>query len=82
MTCCLLCPTCATVPAQQLSSAASDAFIHSLNGTYPILGAIALAGELMAALLLPSRPKTPTVADVPAGTPPEPAVEPVMATRH
>jgi EmrB/QacA subfamily drug resistance transporter len=68
------------VPAQQLSSAGSDAFIHSLNGTYPILGVIALAGALMAALLLPSRPKTPTVADAPAVSPPEPAVEPVMAT--
>jgi EmrB/QacA subfamily drug resistance transporter len=70
------------VPAQQLSSAASDAFIHSLNGTYPILGAIALAGALMAALLLPSRPQTPTVADAPAATPPETAVEPVMAAGH
>jgi EmrB/QacA subfamily drug resistance transporter len=60
------------VPAHQLSTAASDAFIHSLNGTYPILGAIALAGALMAAALLPSRPKTQTVAPAPLPTPPAP----------
>src|SRR5262249_46044690 len=69
------------VPAHQLSSAASDAFIHSLNGTYPILGAIALAGALMAAVLLPSPPKAPAVADVPPATPPEPALEAAMATQ-
>src|SRR5262249_20945092 len=80
------------VPAHQLSSAASDAFIHSLNGTYPILGAIALAGALMAAVLLPSRPKAPAapppprpkapaVADVAPANPPEPALEPAMATQ-
>jgi hypothetical protein len=50
-------------PAHQLSTAASDAFIHSLNGTYPILGAIALAGAVMAAVLLPSRPQAPTTAE-------------------
>jgi EmrB/QacA subfamily drug resistance transporter len=68
-------------PAHQLSSAASDAFIHSLNGTYPILGAIALGGAVMAAVLLPSRPKAPAVADVAPVRPPEPAVEPAMATQ-
>jgi EmrB/QacA subfamily drug resistance transporter len=68
------------VPAHQLSSAASDAFIHSLSGTYPILGGIALAGALMAAALLPSRPKAPTIADAPPATPLEPAAEPVIAT--
>jgi EmrB/QacA subfamily drug resistance transporter len=68
-------------PAHQLSSAASDAFIHSLNGTYPILGAIALAGALMAAVLLPSRPKPPTTPDAPPARPPEPAAAPVMATQ-
>jgi Major Facilitator Superfamily len=68
-------------PANQLSTAASDAFIHSLNGTYPILGAIALAGALMAAILLPSRPKTPTVSDSPPVSPLEPAVERAMTAQ-
>src|SRR5262249_42030915 len=68
-------------PAHQLSSAASDAFIHSLNGTYPILGAIALGGAVMAAVLLPSRPKAPAVVDVAPVRPPEPVVEPAMATQ-
>jgi EmrB/QacA subfamily drug resistance transporter len=68
-------------PAHQLSTAASDAFIHSLNGTYPILGAIALAGAVMAAVLLPSRPKAPTTADGQLESPSEPAVQPVLATQ-
>jgi EmrB/QacA subfamily drug resistance transporter len=70
------------VPAHQLSSAASDAFVHSLNGTYPILGAIALAGALMAAAFLPSRPESLTTTTDPSPTkPPEPAVEPAMAAQ-
>src|SRR5262249_30284738 len=73
-------------PAHQLSAGASDAFVHSLNGTYPILGAIALAGALMAALLLPSRPGAPTVAQAVPAAPlepdghPKPVVDPAMAT--
>ena len=68
-------------PAQQLSTAASDAFIHSLHGTYPILGAIALAGALFAAVFLPSRPKAPTITDAPPVTSTGPPVEPAVATQ-
>jgi EmrB/QacA subfamily drug resistance transporter len=64
-------------PAHQLSTAASDAFIHSLNGTYPILGAVALAGALMAAILLPSRPKPPTTTEQPTARSPELNSQPV-----
>ncbi|HMF84609.1 MAG TPA: DHA2 family efflux MFS transporter permease subunit [Acidimicrobiia bacterium] len=67
-------------PAHQLSSAASDAFIHSLNGTYPILGGIAIAGALLAAVLLPSRPQAPTVPDAPPASPSELVVEPPVVT--
>jgi EmrB/QacA subfamily drug resistance transporter len=68
-------------PAHQLSTAASDAFIHSLNGTYPILGVIAFAGAVFAAAFLPSRPKAATVDDVQPGSQPEPAVDLVPATQ-
>jgi EmrB/QacA subfamily drug resistance transporter len=63
-------------PAHQLSTAASDAFIHSLNGTYPILGAIALGGALMAAALLPSRPMAPTFTQTQPALPSQPNVHP------
>jgi EmrB/QacA subfamily drug resistance transporter len=62
-------------PAHQLSAAASDAFIHSLHGTYPILGAVALVGALIAAALLPSRPTAPAVTQAPPTAPPGPCIE-------
>jgi MFS family permease len=62
-------------PAHQLSAAASDAFIHGLHGTYPILGAVALVGALIAAALLPSRPAAPTVTQAPPATPLGPCIE-------
>jgi hypothetical protein len=76
-------------PAHQLSAAASDAFIHGLHGTYPILGAVALVGALIAAALLPSRPAAPTATQAPPATPPGPCIEvplvggaPVAAARR
>lgn len=42
--------------ARALSSAAVSAF-HGFAGSLRVTGAIALAGALMAALLLPSRPE-------------------------
>jgi EmrB/QacA subfamily drug resistance transporter len=46
------------VPAQQLSGAAADAFLHSLAGSVRVAGAVALGGGIMAAALLPSRPRS------------------------
>jgi hypothetical protein len=37
-------------------SAATGAFLHSMTGSLVVAGIIALAGALMAAVLLPSRP--------------------------
>jgi hypothetical protein len=62
-------------PAHQLSAAASDAFLHGLHGTYPILGAVALVGALIAAALLPSRPTAPAVTQAPPATPLGPCIE-------
>src|SRR5262249_204328 len=69
-------------PAHQLSSAASDAFIHSLNGTYPILGGIAIAGPLLPPLLLPPppRPQPPPAPHRPPASPPEPVADPPVVT--
>jgi len=62
-------------PAHQLSAAASDAFIHGLHGTYPILGVVALVGALIAAALLPSRPAAPTVTQARPAAPLGPCIE-------
>jgi EmrB/QacA subfamily drug resistance transporter len=43
-------------PARDLTDAATGAFLHSFSGSLVVAGAIALAGALMAAILLPSRP--------------------------
>ncbi|MBV8985919.1 MAG: MFS transporter [Acidimicrobiia bacterium] len=43
--------------AGQLAHAAVGAFLHSLSGALKVAGAVALAGAIMAALLLPARPK-------------------------
>ena len=45
-------------PAQGLVSSAVGAFEHSLNGALHVAGVIALLGAVMAALLLPARPRT------------------------
>ncbi|MBV8235458.1 MAG: MFS transporter [Acidimicrobiia bacterium] len=45
-------------PAQSLVSSAVGAFEHSLNGALHVAGVIALLGAVMAALLLPARPRT------------------------
>ncbi len=45
--------------AHNLSGAAVGAFLHSLNGGCRVAGAVALAGAVIAAALLPSRPAPP-----------------------
>jgi predicted MFS family arabinose efflux permease len=54
--------------AHNLSGAAVGAFLHSLNGGCRVAGAVALAGAVIAAALLPSRP-TPPVTLAEARTP-------------
>jgi EmrB/QacA subfamily drug resistance transporter len=54
--------------AHNLSGAAVGAFLHSLNGGCRVAGAVALAGAVIAAALLPSRP-APPVAPAEAPTP-------------
>ncbi|MBV8951188.1 MAG: MFS transporter, partial [Actinobacteria bacterium] len=44
-------------PAHALTNAASGAFLHSFGGSLRVAGAIAFAGAVMAAALLPARPK-------------------------
>jgi hypothetical protein len=44
------------IPAHQLSTAATGAFLHSLAGGCTVAGIVALAGAVMAVALLPSRP--------------------------
>jgi EmrB/QacA subfamily drug resistance transporter len=48
--------------------AASDSFIHGLSAGCLVAGGVALAGALMAALLLPAQP-SPTLVGRPAGQP-------------
>jgi EmrB/QacA subfamily drug resistance transporter len=45
---------------EALNTAAVDAFLHSLTGALCVAGGIAIAGSVMAATLLPSRPRQPT----------------------
>jgi Major Facilitator Superfamily len=49
-------------PADSLLTAATNAFLHSLSGGCWVAVGVTLAGALMAALLLPSRPATATTA--------------------
>ena len=42
---------------QTLANAAVGAFLHSVSGSLKVAGAVALAGAIMAALLLPARPR-------------------------
>jgi EmrB/QacA subfamily drug resistance transporter len=46
--------------AQHLTDAAIGAFLHSLEGGCRVAGIVALAGAIIAAALLPSRPQPPT----------------------
>jgi hypothetical protein len=63
------------VPARQLGNAAIAAFLHGLSGTLHVGGAVALLGAVMAATLLPARPRATesdeviVVAEGPATTP-------------
>lgn len=43
--------------ARQLSDASLGAFLHSLAGSLRVASAVAFTGSVMAALLLPSRPR-------------------------
>src|SRR5207249_11908170 len=45
--------------ANSLSAAATGAFVHCLHGSMRVAGSIALAGAVLAAALLPSRPRVP-----------------------
>jgi EmrB/QacA subfamily drug resistance transporter len=59
-------------PAHDLSTVATGAFLHSFSGSLVVAGCIALAGAVMAAILLPSRP---TPAPGPGGEPVEIVLE-------
>ena len=60
--------------AQQLTNAASGAFVHSLVAGCSVAGVIAILGAVMAAILLPSRPGQSA-----AATPSVVAAEPAAA---
>jgi EmrB/QacA subfamily drug resistance transporter len=74
-----------TIPARHLTTAAVGAFLHSFNGSLKVAGAIAFAGAVIAAALLPSRPvtlqdaETPIHDQAPADAVSEPAPEPIPA---
>jgi hypothetical protein len=51
--------------ANRLGGVATAAFIHSLSGGVRVAGAVAFAGAILAAALLPSRPQTRNVAAAP-----------------
>jgi hypothetical protein len=44
-------------PARNLANAAADAFLHSVSGALQVAGGVALLGAIMAAFLLPARPR-------------------------
>ena len=70
-------------PARQLGSAAIGAFLHGLSGTLRVGGAVALLGAVMAAALLPARPRSTAPEGVivgPEGAPTAPARERVPVT--
>jgi EmrB/QacA subfamily drug resistance transporter len=56
-----------TIPARHLTTTAVGAFLHSFTGSLQVAGAIAFAGAVIAAMLLPSRPGTPPDAEAPIG---------------
>ena len=45
------------IPAHDLVTAAIGAFLHSLSGALRVAGGVALGGAIMAAALLPARPR-------------------------
>ena len=45
-------------PAHSLANSAVGAFLHSVSGSLHVAGAVALAGAIIAALLLPARPRS------------------------
>jgi len=57
-----------TVPAHNLGLAAVDAFLHSMSGSLRVAGVVAVAGAIIAAALLPSRP-TPAPIELPIEDP-------------
>ena len=58
--------------ANSLSAAATGAFLHSLEGSLRVAGSVALAGAVLAAAFLPSRPRVPG-APKPVEDEPQPA---------
>src|SRR5579859_2473294 len=63
------------LPAQRLSDAATNAFLHSLAGGCLVAGAVAAGGAVLALALLPSRPGVAGAA--PQAAPLQLAAEPV-----
>jgi EmrB/QacA subfamily drug resistance transporter len=53
----LVAATSAGAAGHALANAAVGAFLHSVSGSLKVAGAVALAGAIMAALLLPARPR-------------------------
>jgi EmrB/QacA subfamily drug resistance transporter len=58
-----------TAAARDLAAAAVGAFIHAFSASLRVAAAVALGGSAVAALLLPSRPRTPEVVTTAAPTP-------------
>jgi EmrB/QacA subfamily drug resistance transporter len=74
-----------TGPGQRLAEAAVDAFLHSLTGALSVAGGISIAGAVVAALFLPSRPahhEPPLPAAPPDGEEDEAATVPGGAARR
>jgi DHA2 family multidrug resistance protein-like MFS transporter len=69
------------IPAHHLTDAAVGAFLHSFSGGLKVAGAIAFAGAVIAAVLLPARPGTAADADAPVGdgSPADALREPALA---
>jgi EmrB/QacA subfamily drug resistance transporter len=70
-----------TIPAHHLTTTAVDAFLHSFTGSLQVAAAIAFAGAVIAAVLLPSRPGSLPDAEAPAGdeAPPDTVAETALA---
>ena len=66
------------IPARNLSAAAIAAFLHAMAGSLRVAGAVAVGGAVMAAALLPSRPRA--VEEQPVALEPV-ALEPVALER-
>lgn len=56
--------------AHQLAAAATGAFLHSFNGALQVGSVVALGGAVMAAVLLPARPRAANLVVEPAPSPP------------